>query len=133
MWVGLDEKKTIFRGADGAKVALPIWVDFMKVALPTTGEKEDFKAPEGMDWADIDNTTGLQATSATTERVLKLAFKPGTAPKSGSDAEAIQKVKDARAKAAAQPQEIRLFGGAGKVAVEEPKKPDLNATDPNAN
>jgi penicillin-binding protein 1A len=133
VWVGLDEKKTIFRGADGAKVALPIWVDFMKVALPTTGEKEDFKAPEGMDWADIDNATGLQATSATTDRVLKLAFKPGTAPKSGSDAEAIQKIKEARAKAAAQPQEIRLFGGAGKVAVEEPKKPDLNATDPNAN
>ena len=131
VWVGLDEKKTIFRGADGAKVALPIWVDFMKTALPTTGDREEFPAPEGMDWADVDNYTGLQATSATTERVLKLAFKPGTAPKSGSDAESIQKVKDARAKAAAQPQEIRLFGGV-KV-VEEPKQPDLNATDPNAN
>ncbi|HJW32455.1 MAG TPA: PBP1A family penicillin-binding protein [Holophagaceae bacterium] len=131
VWVGLDEKKTIYRGADGGKVAVPIWVDFMKTALPTTGAKEDFQAPEGMDWADIDNTTGLQATSATTERVLKLAFKPGTAPRSGSDAESIQKIKEARAKAGTQPQEIRVFGGT-KV-VEEPKKPDLNAADPNAN
>jgi len=130
VWVGLDEKKTIFRGADGAKVALPIWIDFMRVALPTTGEKEDFKAPEGMEWADIDRYTGLLATSATADRLLHLAFKPGTVPKSGSDAEAIQKVKEARDKAAAQPVENRVWGR--PKVVEEPKPVDLNATDPNA-
>lgn len=129
VWVGLDEKKTIFRGADGAKVALPIWVDFMKAALPTT-PKEDFQAPEGMEWADIDRYTGLLATSATADKVLHLAFKPGTVPKSGSDAEAIQKVKEARDKAAAQPMENRVWGQ--PKVVEEPAKPlDLNATDPN--
>ncbi|MBI1752316.1 MAG: PBP1A family penicillin-binding protein [Acidobacteria bacterium] len=130
VWVGLDEKKTIFRGADGAKVALPIWIDFMKVALPTTGEKEEFKAPEGMEWADIDRYTGLLATSATADRVLHLAFKPGTVPKSGSDAEAIQKVKEARDKAAGQPVENKVWGRPKQV--EEPKPVDLNATDPNA-
>ncbi len=129
VWVGLDEKKTIFKGADGAKVALPIWIDFMKAALPTTGDKEDFKAPEGMDWADIDRYTGLLATSATTDRVLRLAFKPGTVPKSGSDAEAIQKVKEARDKANAQPAENRIWGRPQQV--EEPKPVDLNVTDPN--
>jgi penicillin-binding protein 1A len=129
VWVGLDEKKTIFKGADGAKVALPIWVDFMKAALPST-PKEDFKAPEGMEWADIDRYTGLLATSATTDRVLHLAFKPGTVPKSGSDAEAIQKVKEARAKAAGQPVENRVWGRPKQV--EEPKPVDLNASDPNA-
>lgn len=128
VWVGLDEKKTIFRGADGAKVALPIWIDFMKVALPTT-PKEDFQAPEGMEWADIDRFTGLLATSATVDKVLHLAFKPGTAPRSGSDAEAIQKVKEARDKAAVQPVENRVWGQPAKV--EEPKPLDLNATDPN--
>ncbi len=130
VWVGLDEKKTIFRGADGAKVALPIWVDFMKAALPTT-PREDFQAPEGMEWADIDRYTGLLATSATADKVLHLAFKPGTVPKSGSDAEAIQKVKEARDKAAAQPMENRVWGQ--PKVVEEPAKPlDLNATDPNS-
>ncbi|HJV38210.1 MAG TPA: PBP1A family penicillin-binding protein [Geothrix sp.] len=128
VWVGLDEKKTIFRGADGAKVALPIWVDFMKAALPTT-PKEDFQTPEGMEWADIDRYTGLLATSATADKVLHLAFKPGTVPKSGSDAEAIQKVKEARDKAAVQPMENRVWGQPAKV--EEPKPLDLNATDPN--
>lgn len=129
VWVGLDEKKTIFRGADGGKVALPIWVDFMKAALPTT-PKEDFQAPEGMEWADIDRYTGLLATSATVDKVLHLAFKPGTVPKSGSDAEAIQKVKEARDKAATQPVENRVWGQPAKV--EEPKPVDLNATDPNS-
>jgi penicillin-binding protein 1A len=130
VWVGLDEKKTIFRGADGGKVALPIWVDFMKVALPTT-PREDFQAPEGMEWADIDRYTGLLATSATADKVLHLAFKPGTAPRSGSDAEAIQKVREARDKAAAQPMENRIWGRPQQPA-EEAKPLDLNASDPNS-
>lgn len=129
VWVGLDEKKTLFKGADGAKVALPIWIEFMKAALPTTVQ-EEFKAPEGMEWADIDRYTGLLATSATTDRVLHLAFKPGTVPKSGSDAEAIQKVKEARDKANVLPVENRVWGR--PPAVEEEKPVDLNATDPNA-
>jgi penicillin-binding protein 1A len=128
VWVGLDEKKTIFKGADGAKVALPIWIDFMRAALPTT-EREEFKPPEGMEWADIDRYTGLLATSATTDRVLRLAFKPGTVPRSGSDAEAIQKVREARDKAGYQPVENRVWGR--PRVVEEPKPVDLNATDPN--
>jgi hypothetical protein len=61
--------------------------------------------------------------------VLHLAFKPGTVPKSGSDAEAIQKVKEARDKANTQPVENRVWGRPRQV--EEPKPVDLNATDPN--
>ncbi len=129
-WVGLDEKKTIYRGADGAKAALPIWIDFMKAALPTT-EKEDFKAPDGMEWADVDRYTGLLASSATTDRVLHLAFKPGTMPKAPSDADTIQKIKDARAKAASQPQEVRLWGR--PKTAEAPPAPNLEGTDPNKN
>lgn len=128
VWVGLDEKKTVYRGADGAKLALPIWIDFMKVALPTT-PREDFHVPDGMEWADVDRYTGLLATSATTDKVIRLAFKPGTVPKSGSDAEAIQKVKEARDKANGQPVENRVWGRPKQV--EEPKPVDLNATDPN--
>ena len=129
VWVGLDEKKTVYRGADGAKLALPIWIDFMRVALPTT-PKEEFQVPDGMEWADVDRYTGLLATSATTDKVLRLAFKPGTVPKSGSDAEAIKLVKEERDKAAGQPVESRVWGR--PKPVEEPKPVDLNASDPNA-
>jgi len=128
VWVGLDEKKTIYRGADGGHVALPIWVDFMKVALPST-PKEDFTAPPGMEWADIDRYTGLLATAATTDTVLHLAFKPGTIPKSGSDADTIQKIKEARDKAPSQPVETRIWGRPKDL--EQPKPVDLNASDPN--
>jgi penicillin-binding protein 1A len=110
VWVGLDEKKTIYKGADGAKAALPIWVDFMKVALSTT-TKEEFQAPEGMEWADIDRYTGLIATSATQpEDILHLAFKPGTQPKAPSTNDVIQKVREAREKAHYQAAENLEWG-----------------------
>lgn len=129
VWVGLDEKKMIFKGADGAKVALPIWVDFMKAALPTTGDKEDFKAPDGMEWADVDRYTGLLATSATTDKVLRLAFKPGTAPRAGTDAEALRRIREARDRAHAQPMENRPWGR--PPAIQEALPLDLAGRDPN--
>jgi len=110
VWVGLDAKKTIFKGADGAKVALPIWVDFMKNALPGT-PREDFPVPPGMEWADVDRYTGLVATSATQATdLVHLAFKPGTAPKGASTGEAIQAVREARDRAHTQAQEDRAWG-----------------------
>jgi penicillin-binding protein 1A len=33
VWVGFDEKKTLGAKETGARTALPIWMDFMKVAL----------------------------------------------------------------------------------------------------
>jgi penicillin-binding protein 1A len=122
VWVGLDAKKTIFKGADGAKVALPIWIDFMKAALPST-PKEDFPVPEGMEWADIDRYTGLVATSATQATdMVHLAFKPGTVPKGASTGEAIQKIKEARDRAHSQPVENRAWG-ANLPAAEAPAHP----------
>lgn len=110
-WVGLDAKKTLFKpGADGARVALPIWIDFMKVALPTT-PKEEFPVPEGMEWADIDRLTGAVATSATEPTdIVRQAFKPGTLPKVASTPDEIQKIKEARAKAPTQAIDDRAWG-----------------------
>jgi penicillin-binding protein 1A len=33
VWIGYDEKKTLGAKESGARAALPIWIDFMKVAL----------------------------------------------------------------------------------------------------
>jgi hypothetical protein len=61
--------------------------------------------------------------------VLHLAFKPGTVPRSGSDAEAIRKVKEARDKAGSQPMENVVWGRPQQV--EGPRPLDLNGSDPN--
>ena len=44
VWVGFDEKKTLGNKETGAMAALPIWMDFMRVALKGR-ESEDFAAP----------------------------------------------------------------------------------------
>ncbi len=44
VWVGFDEKKTLGNKESGAMAALPIWIDFMRVALQGR-ESEDFAAP----------------------------------------------------------------------------------------
>jgi penicillin-binding protein 1A len=44
VWVGFDEKKTLGNKETGAAAALPIWIDFMRVALAGR-ESEDFPAP----------------------------------------------------------------------------------------
>jgi penicillin-binding protein 1A len=44
VWVGFDEKKTLGNKETGAQAALPIWIDFMRVALQGR-ESEDFAAP----------------------------------------------------------------------------------------
>jgi penicillin-binding protein 1A len=44
VWVGFDEKKTLGNKETGAAAALPIWIDFMRVALEGR-ESEDFYPP----------------------------------------------------------------------------------------
>ena len=131
VWVGLDAKKTIYKGADGAKAAVPIWIDFMKVALQST-PKEEFNAPQGMEWVDIDRATGLRASGITKDADrLKLAFKPGQAPKEESDPAALQRVGEAKAKANAGVSEVRIWG-AGRPKDEAQPEPDWSKVpDPN--
>jgi penicillin-binding protein 1A len=43
VWVGFDEKKTLGEKETGAQAALPIWIEFMKVAI---ADKPDEQFPE---------------------------------------------------------------------------------------
>ena len=47
VWVGYDEKKSLGSGETGARAALPVWMDFMKVALAGK-DLGDFQAPQAM-------------------------------------------------------------------------------------
>jgi len=45
VWIGYDEKKTLGAKESGARAALPIWMDFMKVALAGKDQGEFAPAP----------------------------------------------------------------------------------------
>ncbi|SHK47626.1 penicillin-binding protein 1A [Thermocrinis minervae] len=47
VWVGFDAKRSMGKGMAGAKVALPIWMDYMSVAA-FMYPKEDFPIPDGV-------------------------------------------------------------------------------------
>lgn len=47
VWIGFDEKKTLGKKESGALAALPVWIDFMKVALKGR-DNEDFTPPPSL-------------------------------------------------------------------------------------
>ena len=78
VWVGFDQEKTLGKGEVGGRAALPIWVDYMKVAhdgLP----QMTFPVPEGIVFANIDSETGSLA-SATSKNIIRQAYLEGTEP-----------------------------------------------------
>jgi len=78
VWVGYDEKKTLGYHWIGSKVALPIWIDFMKEALADSPD-EDFHPPSNIVLIPIDRFTGLRASPECTSVIIE-AFVKGTEP-----------------------------------------------------
>lgn len=83
VWVGYDDQRSIGPKETGARAAIPIWVEFMKKAHERR-ESEDFIAPEGLVFKQIDSRTGLLATEHCT-RTIREAFLPGTEPRNYCD------------------------------------------------
>lgn len=78
VWVGFDDGSQL--GLTGANSALPIWTDFMQVALSTHPEWQgDWQMPEGVQQVEINTKTGELATAEDTERRTEL-FINGTGP-----------------------------------------------------
>lgn len=48
VWVGFDQPRTIADNGDGARIALPIWADFMRRAAQALPAAQRFEAPEAM-------------------------------------------------------------------------------------
>jgi penicillin-binding protein 1A len=82
VWVGYDEKRVLGPGETGGRAALPIWLDFMKVALAARPARE-FQVPEGIVFVRIDGKTGLLA-SASSESARFQAFAVDTVPGAGT-------------------------------------------------
>jgi penicillin-binding protein 1A len=80
VWVGFDEVKFLGHGETGAHAALPIWIDYMRVALddrPT----HDFVVPanDKIVWARIDKDTGLLASTDSSATIFQ-SFVAGSEP-----------------------------------------------------
>ncbi|MBI4826476.1 MAG: PBP1A family penicillin-binding protein [Nitrospirae bacterium] len=78
VWVGFDDRQTLGKRETGSKAALPVWVDFMKEAIPLSESARPFPVPDGIVTAVIDPVTGLLATNDT-EKLVEF-FKEGTVP-----------------------------------------------------
>jgi penicillin-binding protein 1A len=82
VWVGNDMKtQTIGKGAEGARIALPIWIRILE-RMRDHGRidpQEDFDVPPNIVQMPVDYDTGLKATVDTPLPVLE-AFVSGSQP-----------------------------------------------------
>jgi len=86
VWVGFDDGSQL--GLTGANSALPIWADFMQVALEQHPEWEgDWEMPAGIEQVEINAKTGQLAAPEDTEKRVEF-FINGTGPNNASEAPA---------------------------------------------
>jgi penicillin-binding protein 1A len=78
VWTGFDNNKTLGWGETGAKSALPIWKEYMRLGIKKFGES-DFSIPSGILNLAIDKETGKPVKS-TGSGVIMEAFVEGTEP-----------------------------------------------------
>ncbi len=85
VWVGFDDGSQL--GLTGANSALPIWADFMEVALGEHPEWQgDWQMPEGIQEVAINPKTGGPAEPDATDKRVEL-FINGTSPQVSTDEE----------------------------------------------
>ena len=82
VWVGHDEKKPLGNGEDGARSALPIWINFMKSFIERhRGEDQpQFTSPGNIVFLTVDRHTGDVVTDAFAPGTIQEAFIAGTQP-----------------------------------------------------
>jgi len=76
VWVGFDNLQSLHEM--GAKAALPIWIDYMRVALQDQPEAT-MPQPQGIVTARIDPVTGLLATPSQSNAIFEV-FRADTVP-----------------------------------------------------
>ena len=79
VWVGYDEKKTLGDGEEGARVALPIWINFVRAHIDGREAPEGFLPPGNIVFRSIDPMTG-EVTEPWSTGALQESFIAGTEP-----------------------------------------------------
>jgi len=70
-WVGFDDFSSLGHGEFGAKAALPIWIDYMRVATQDLPE-QPFDMPSGITKVRIDPSSGLLAAAGDPGAILEV-------------------------------------------------------------
>jgi len=76
-WVGYDKPRSLGVSSTGGRTALPIWIDYMKVAAPKDADRP-FPMRGEVEWASIDEKTGRRVSGGG----IAYPFVKGTAPES---------------------------------------------------
>ena len=78
VWVGFDNHDPLGRRDVGGRAALPVWMEFMAVALEGVEDKPPVM-PEGLAQAKIDPTTGMLARLDNSDAIMEI-FQAGRLP-----------------------------------------------------
>ncbi|OED40867.1 peptidase [Endozoicomonas sp. (ex Bugula neritina AB1)] len=78
VWMGMDNYSTLGRWEYGSNVALPIWIDFMQVALKGKPEHK-LTQPEGLVTLKINSNTGKLASQGDPKAIFEI-FREDSAP-----------------------------------------------------
>ncbi len=78
VWTGFDSHEPLGRNEVGGKAALPIWINYMRIALHEVPD-EPPKIPAGITQARIDAQTGLLARPENRDAIMEV-FKLGSLP-----------------------------------------------------
>jgi penicillin-binding protein 1A len=83
VWIGMDDKRKSLGGDEqGAKAALPIWMEFMQAYIDSRPDKDSppqFQPPGNIVFLAVDKSTGA-ATAQETPGAITDAFIAGTEP-----------------------------------------------------
>jgi len=79
IWVGYDQKKTIFHGATGGGIVAPIWGEFMN-GISNLIYGSDFSKPDSVVYARVCDLTGYLATTRC-PKIRDEVFIIGSEPK----------------------------------------------------
>jgi len=78
VWVGYDDDLPLGRGEEGSRTALPIWIEFMRIALENAPENQ-MEMPDGMVIRRIDRDTGCPAGAGNRNATFEY-FREGQVP-----------------------------------------------------
>lgn len=78
VWVGFDKEQSIGKSEVGGKAALPIWLDYMKVAHEDAPVKS-FDVPDNVKLVKVDVESGKLATG-NSKRAITQAYREGSEP-----------------------------------------------------
>lgn len=85
VWVGYDDDTALGPREEGSRTALPIWIEFMRIALKGVPDHQ-LAMPQGIVTAKISKTTGCTVgINHPVEDVMLEHFVEGTVPECGSD------------------------------------------------